>query len=137
MRKGFVNPLVFIVLSSIILLVAIAFYINARLSPKPSPQTQSIAQKPPSPTSTAAPTIDEIAGWKIYTNKELGFSIKHPPYFKVDGPQDAPVIYNGVKIITLPGSSIDPYPTSLGFLSRTGFGKSANAKEACEAEICP
>jgi len=47
----------------------------------PSPTSQSVSPTPKTVTSISLPT-DETAGWKTYTNTEVGFSFKYPSEWK-------------------------------------------------------
>ena len=62
---------------------------------------------------------DETANWKTYTNQKTSYSIKYPNDFKLEENAGEPVIYKGEKLVTSPGSPVDPYPPlSLSILNR-------------------
>lgn len=121
-EKGFALPLVLVLVAVGVVIVGIVAYFQ--LIPKLTPPTQ-VSQPTPTPTP-----IDETANWKEYTNKEMGFFIKHPRDFMIDEFPGAPVIYKGEKLDLPPPN--DPYPIAIAVYARSG----KDAREACFKEIC-
>lgn len=61
------------------------------------PQPQTIIQPTSAPIDTQQTTIDETAGWKVYRNTKVGFTINYPARYDApslpSGVGDSPIMY--------------------------------------------
>lgn len=82
-QKGFANIVLVMV---VVVLASVGGYYffkkPANVVVIPTPTITPTATKTAVPTKTATP--NPTAGWKTYTNADLGYSIKYPPTWKVD-----------------------------------------------------
>lgn len=112
---GYLSPPVIIVLALIVLFVAMAFYLNAKLFSKPitGPNPTPIAQSSPSPSSNSSKT-DETANWETYSDTKNGFTLKHAPDWTPTGPnskEDPSVLWlkkttgSAINVIVFPTQS--------------------------------
>lgn len=117
MQKGQATVLILVGILVIIVVAGRAYYLGRLATPKSQPQNP-VAQTP-QPTITAQPTLtpDETGNWKIYTNAQLGYSVKIPNYYTVSKPNSSETIgvtfsdsnKNSFRIQTYTGEYLNSY----------------------------